>query len=421
MEGRSENYTNLLQQLSETPLFRPIPTFTILNATLNHFKNPHKTYKTIHIAGTNGKGSTATKIASTLQNAGYTVGLFTSPHIHCFCERFQVNGQLASEEMVTQRLGEICQYEETTQEKMIWFEKIFVLACLVFRESEIDYGVIECGLGGLHDSTNVIQAEISVITTIGLDHCELLGSTEEEIAAQKAGIIKTASPVVLGCRLPRHVFENQAQKYGAQVYQIESRQDRSFLEENSDIVRLVFKILESNLGLKITQDALTEGLKKTPPCRMEEMSLDNYRGNLLKKTPLAVVLDVGHNSFGLQRLMDSLKKKYNYQKLTILFTMARNKDLKEALHTVLPQCSKMMMITSTHPRLNDFESLNRIACEVQEELNLRDVVVSDYQGDVQKSLEAALADCEDDELICATGSFFIMDACQKALGISQLP
>ena len=191
-------------------------TNTILLA--NHLNNPEKEIKTIHVAGTNGKGSTSHFLASILQEAGYKTGLYTSPHLKDFRERIKINGEDISENFVVDFIASNKSFFEENQ--LSFFEMTVGLAFDYFRQENVDIAIIEVGLGGRLDSTNIISPLLSVITNIGLDHIQFLGNTIEKIASEKAGIIKPKTPVVIGeyTSETKPVFENKAKETQSEIF-----------------------------------------------------------------------------------------------------------------------------------------------------------------------------------------------------------
>ncbi|HTO35900.1 MAG TPA: Mur ligase family protein, partial [Flavobacterium sp.] len=189
---------------------------TILLA--NHLKNPEKDFKSIHIAGTNGKGSVSSMIASVLQEAGYKTGLFTSPHLKDFRERIKINGKEISKKFVTDFIQKNKAFFEIHQ--LSFFEMTVGLAFEYFKQKKVDIAIIETGMGGRLDSTNIIAPLASVITNIGLDHTQFLGNSLDEIAFEKAGIIKTGVPVVIGeyTDETKKIFIEIAQKHKSEIY-----------------------------------------------------------------------------------------------------------------------------------------------------------------------------------------------------------
>jgi dihydrofolate synthase / folylpolyglutamate synthase len=198
----------------------------------NHLNNPEEKFKSIHVAGTNGKGSTSHMLASVLQEAGYKVGLYTSPHLKDFRERIKVNGLEVSEEFVVQFIEDNRGFLEANH--LSFFEMTVGMAFEYFSIDKVDIAVIEVGLGGRLDSTNIISPELSVITNIGLDHTQILGDTLEQIAAEKAGIIKPKIPVVIGETLPetKRVFQRTADQNNSKIIFAE---EETYLQYESDL------------------------------------------------------------------------------------------------------------------------------------------------------------------------------------------
>ncbi|MBU6447007.1 MAG: bifunctional folylpolyglutamate synthase/dihydrofolate synthase, partial [Verrucomicrobia bacterium] len=248
--------------------------------------SPHKSYPTIHVAGTNGKGSVATKIASVLQHRGLKVGLYTSPHVRTFTERMQINGRMISEEKAEQLLDVV--YDPS----LSFFDCLTLMAFLYFQEEQVDIAVIEAGLGGRLDATNVIVPILSVITSIGLEHTAILGDTLELIAREKGGIIKPNVPLVVG-PTAAPFFPNAIHVASAPFYELENR-------------AIAARSLEA-IGISDTK-----GLDANPPYRFQRI------GKLL--------LDVAHNPQAFERLIEGLKFHFPGQKFPFFLAFSRDKD-----------------------------------------------------------------------------------------------
>ena len=238
----------------------------------SEFDNPHNAFRTIHVAGTNGKGSVALKTAAALQYSGYRTGLFTSPHIDSFCERIRVNSECISEERVVEHASRIFDVIEEKQLNVTFFEIVTMMALLEFREQHVDYAVLECGLGGRLDATNIVSQKIdcTAVTSIGRDHEEILGSALEDIAAEKAGIIK---PGVKGCVLgptarPFSIFRSNYDQAGcppANFHEIslaDPAPENSNEEQkhNSGLPQAGFHRINSEIARRV----LSVALNKTP-------------------------------------------------------------------------------------------------------------------------------------------------------------
>ena len=271
-----------------------------------HLEHPHRTFKSIHVAGTNGKGSTSHILASVLQSAGYKVGLYTSPHLLDFRERIKVNGQLITEKNVIQFIERHAAYFES--EQISFFEMTVGMAFSHFRERQVDYAIVEVGLGGRLDATNIIMPVLSVITNIGLDHTEFLGTTRTQIAKEKAGIIKSGIPVVVGQKdkETQKVFEEIALKQSAKLtfVKVQNQHWETDLKgvyqvQNIQTALTALACLDVH---KIDLNTLKQGLKNV----ISNTGLLG-RWQIISDLP-QLILDVGHNKEGLSFLATELQK-----------------------------------------------------------------------------------------------------------------
>lgn len=229
--------------------------------------NPHKNVKTIHVAGTNGKGSTSNMLASVLQEAGYKVGLYTSPHLRDFRERIKINGEDITEEYVITFFGKHKAFFE--EHDLSFFEMTVGLAFEYFDTQKVDVAIIEVGMGGRLDSTNIITPLVSVITNIGLDHTQFLGNTLAEIASEKAGIIKKNIPVIIGeyTAETRPVFENKAKENESEIYFASDLIEQTppsdlvgvYQEKNKKTVLQTLKVVQSQNHFTISEEAIQNG------------------------------------------------------------------------------------------------------------------------------------------------------------------
>lgn len=303
--------------------------------------NPHRTFQAIHVAGTNGKGSTSHLIAAALQASGRKVGLFTSPHLVSLTERIRVNGAPIPEETVAAFVTEHKDFLDAMQPS--FFETMTMLGFWWFAHEEVDIAVVEVGLGGRLDSTNVLTPILSVITNIGLDHTEFLGNTLTQIAKEKAGIIKPHVPVVIGESHPQtmNVFLSKAQECDAEIY---------FADQCEYLRRTRLKVApecelkgiyqEHNLqtafvalrALSIQHSAIRDGFAHV--CSMTGL---RGRWETLSKRPL-VLCDAGHNSHGIQYVARQLKELPN-PNIWIVFGMVNDKDT-DVVMRLLPQGEK---------------------------------------------------------------------------------
>lgn len=351
------------------------------------FGHPHRNFKTIHVAGTNGKGSVSHMLAAVFQKAGYKTGLYTSPHLVDFRERIKVNGEMISKDEVTEWVEKYAIKNNLWNIEPSFFELTVAMAFDFFARQKVDIAVIEVGLGGRLDSTNIITPEISVITNISLDHTQLLGDTLEKIAFEKAGIIKPNVPVVIGetNTATEVVFRSMAesknapiffadQEYkteysllsldGKQVLNISKKGKPVFMELKLDLpgnyqqknVPTVLQTIEIliNKGWKIDDEAIHSGLS-------EAAKITGLMGRwqIIGNNPL-IVCDTGHNEDGLKMVMEQVGNTA-YKKLHIVFGVVADKDLKRVLQ-LLPVEAAYYFTKANLPRaLNEQELMKQAA------------------------------------------------------------
>lgn len=310
-----------------------------LTNTLNlakHLSHPEGRFKSIHIGGTNGKGSTSHMLASILQEAGYKVGLYTSPHLKDFRERIRLNGKVISKQAVIGFIKRNKMFLEANQ--LSFFEMTVGMAFDYFAKKKVDIAVIEVGLGGRLDSTNIITPELSVITNIGIDHTQFLGDTLEKIAGEKAGIIKANIPVVIGetHSKTKNVFQNKAKETQSKIYFadqtikeiLESDLKGSYQVHNIKTVMQSIKVLQEQ-GFKISDQDLKTGLLNV----VDNTGLQG-RWQILGKEP-KIVCDTAHNKEGLTYVLNQIKNE-EYQNLHVVFGVVNDKDL-ELIIPLLPK------------------------------------------------------------------------------------
>lgn len=342
-------------------LYNRLPVFQHVGATaykpgldnsirlMKSLNNPQNNYRTIHIAGTNGKGSVSHFLAAILQKSGYKVGLYTSPHLVDFGERIRVNGQMIDQQYVVNFVA--TQQELFNEIEPSFFEATMAMAFQYFADCQVDMAIIEVGLGGRLDSTNIIQPELSVITNISFDHVEFLGDTLEKIAFEKAGIIKPSTPVVIGELQPetQPVFEQKAKEEKAPIYFAEEKYASMFVEYKVD--KMCIKISDNKvytIGLngKYQLKNIVTTLTAVDQLRMLDVdisdeALRNGLENVVKITGLqgrwqvlqqnpVVVCDTGHNQAGILQVTEQLKIQ-KYKSLRIVFGMVNDKDISTVL------------------------------------------------------------------------------------------
>ncbi len=360
--------------------------------------NPHNNFKTLHVAGTNGKGSTSHMLASILQEAGYKVGLYTSPHLIDFRERIKINGKEIPENEVVAFIDSNKNYLESN--KMSFFEMSVGMAFTYFGKEKVDVAVIEVGLGGRLDSTNIIHPLLSVITNIGLDHTDILGNTLEEIAAEKAGIIKLNTPVVIGEHQDETfpVFQKIAEKNSAKLILasledivLETDLKGDYQDKNSRTAYVATKELQS-LGFNISSENIERGLLTV----ISNTGLQG-RWQQLQLKP-KVICDTAHNKEGLTYVMAQLKKE-SFKKLHIVLGFVSDKKLD----TVLP----LFPIDATY-----YFCKPNIPRGLDEKILIQEAAKFHLEGNAYSSIkvayETALNNANEEDLIFVGGSTFVV-------------
>lgn len=364
-----------------------------------HLHFPERNFKSVHVAGTNGKGSTSHMLASVLQEAGYKVGLYTSPHLKDFRERIKINGQVVSKQFV---IGFITRNKSFLEANTLsFFEMTVGMAFDYFSKQKVDIAIIEVGLGGRLDSTNIITPEISVITNIGFDHMQLLGSTLEAIAKEKAGIIKPSVPVVIGETQSEteSVFRDTAQKNKAKIIfadQNPSEKYHSDLQgyyQSKNIVTLLQTIKElQKKGYHITHNQIKAGLLKVK---------DNTglmgRWQELNTNP-KVVCDTGHNKEGLTYVMNQISNEV-FENLHIVFGVVNDKDLNSIID-ILPKKATYYFCKPDIPRGLEANILK----EALNNFGLQGIAYNS----VNEAYTSALAHAKPDDFIFIGGSTFVV-------------
>ncbi|MDR3653246.1 MAG: bifunctional folylpolyglutamate synthase/dihydrofolate synthase [Paludibacter sp.] len=384
---------------------------------MNALDNPHNQYKTIHIAGTNGKGSVSNFLAAVLQESGYKVGLYTSPHLVDFGERIRVNGVMIEQHYV---IDFVAKHQELFSEvEPSFFEATMALAFKYFADCKVDVAVIEVGLGGRLDSTNIIKPQLSVITNISFDHVGFLGDTLEKIAFEKAGIIKSCTPVVIGEALPetRPVFENKAKNENASIYfaeenvqvyfkdyengkmVVETSESKSFriglngIYQLKNIATTLTSIdLLRKLNFNISNIHLQKGLEN-----VTELTGLRGRWQVLQQFP-TVIADIGHNVAGIQYVVEQLKMQ-KFDKLHIVFGMVNDKDISAVLD-LLPKGADYYFTQANIERALP-------AVELEQKAKSHGLNGMSYLS-VEQAISKAIKNAEDKDLIFIGGSNFVV-------------
>lgn len=341
---------------------------TRMRALDKAFGYPSKAFRTIHVAGTNGKGSVCTMIASALTKQGYKTGLYTSPHIHTFEERIQIDGEKITPNTLQNLLNAILEISV----EVTFFEVFTMLAFLHFRQEKVRFAVIETGLGGEFDATNIIEPILSIITNITFDHTHILGTTLDEIAKSKAGIIKPETPVILGSRAIFKPMMSSAFRLKSPIYFMPPVED--WIAENQAIAAKALSVL---FGTQIEVDP-----KARPECRFDIEEIG----------ALKVIFDIAHNPDGLTKLFDKIASTFPHQRCSVIFGMSTSKDLETAVSIIEKHVVSVFPFESTHPRMMKSSVVIRYLKQYQE-----------------RNLDAFLENVKErGEILIVTGSAYIM-------------
>ena len=367
---------------------------------MDYLHHPEKNIKTIHVAGTNGKGSTSHLLAAVLQEAGYKVALYTSPHLKDFRERIKINGVDIPEDFVCDFMNKHKPFFKENQ--LSFFEMTVGLAFDYFAKQKVDIAIIEVGMGGRLDSTNIITPLISVITNIGLDHTQFLGDTLPLIAAEKAGIIKSNIPVIIGeyTNDTREVFISKAKQENAAIYfasdLIEENYPSALLGDyqrhNKKTVLQTLKVLQSQNKFFISQENIINGFQNV----INTTHLQG-RWQILQKKP-KVICDTAHNKNGLEIVMQQLQKEL-FSQLHIVLGVINDKDLDEIL-PLFPQKAKYYFSKPNIPRGLEASILQEKASEY----GLHGLIYDSVRIAYEKALQVASSD----DLIYIGGSTFVV-------------
>ncbi len=329
-----------------------------MNHLLDRLGRPDRAYRAIHIAGTKGKGSTAAMIESCLRAAGYRTGFYTSPHLHTFRERLRVNNEPVARDVFAQLVDELEPHLNAIA-GVTWFEVVTTLAFMHFARSQIDVAVLEVGLGGRFDATNVVTPLVSVITSLSMDHMNLLGNSIEQIAFEKAGIIKRQVPVVSAPQVPEalDVIRRVARMRGAKLMVADPGSSRITHELelpllgahqwlNASVALLALHVVNER-GLSINAAALRHGLATVKwPGRLE----------ILGRDPL-VVVDGAHNGDSAQKLAAALREVFHIDRWTLIIGISADKDIEAILAGLLPVAERVIVTQASNSRAAKAEAI----------------------------------------------------------------
>lgn len=398
---------------------------------LEYLGNPEKELKFIHIAGTNGKGSTTSMITEILMGSGYKIGMYTSPFIEEFEERIQINRNNIPKETLAALMDEV----KLSVDKVIEdgynhpteFEIITVLMLLYFKRENIDFGVIEVGLGGTLDSTNVITPILQVITSISFDHTNLLGNTLEEIAREKAGIIKKGIPTVIYPQQEEalNVIKNKCFEMDSELYIANSdnlkfesvvNDDKPYqLLKYNDEIDILLPLLGEHQIINLSVAMKT--IEVLNNRNITDISIDNitksiksviWKGRLevLSNNPY-VVIDGAHNIQGIQTLSKNIKKYFEYDNLYLILGILADKDVEEMIKVITPMAKKVYAVTPNSIRAELAEDLKKEIIKYNENCQAYD--------DYKEAYLTALNDADENDLILASGSLYMVGDMRKII------
>jgi dihydrofolate synthase / folylpolyglutamate synthase len=392
-----------------------------INHIARELGDPQKKYKLIHVGGTNGKGSVCKFLESVLSSSGYNVGVYTSPHLQHISERIVVgNNRITDGELIllVNKIKPIVDGMLEKENAPTFFEVFTALAFQYFSDKNVDFAVIEVGLGGRYDATNIVDPAISIITNVSLEHQNILGKNIEDIAFEKAGIIKNNVPVITASKNSAlKIIEEIAKEKNAPISTIGKKNwkrlnscidnqeflIKGFLKdypvrtsmmgrhqgENITLALAAIEKLQMN-GTYITDTSIIEGIEKTVnPGRMEIVSYD----------PL-VLLDGAHNKAGMQTLVDTLKNDFEYDRLIVVLGILSDKDIRSMLSMITPFTAFFVITKSNNARACDPNELKKMI----EKLGYKNEVV--VKERILDALEYSKSIAKKEDLICVTGSLF---------------
>jgi dihydrofolate synthase / folylpolyglutamate synthase len=392
-------------------------------ALCNALDNPQHNFKSVHIAGTNGKGSTSHMLAAILQQAGYKTGLYTSPHLKDFRERIKINGEMVSEAFVVDFVQKTKTL--TTQIEPSFFELTVAMAFDYFSQQNVDIAIIETGLGGRLDSTNIITPILSIITNIGWDHMNLLGDSLEKIAYEKAGIIKPGVPVIIGEYLPetKAVFTEKAAAEKASIHFVQDEYSTSNISVTAQqlyctVSNHTQQISETfaldlngtyqaknictvlcaegflmNMGFNISNEA-----EKAALANVKKLTGLFGRWQVIQENPM-VVLDVAHNQDGIQQVLVQLNSFYPNKKIHFVLGMVSDKDIQKVLQ-LLPTDATYYFTNAQIPRALPARELQALANSYQ--------LIGETYTDVNTAISKAKINADIDDFIVVCGSVFLI-------------
>ncbi len=413
------DYNQALQFIHNTNNFSAKPGLSRIAELCNLLGNPQDDLKFIHVAGTNGKGSTVTMIACALEDAGYKVGKFTSPYVFDFRERIEINGQMIEKDELAKHTQTVMDATLRMSEKPTEFEIVTAIGFLYFKDQNCDFVVLEVGLGGRFDATNIIKSpEACVICSISLDHTHILGDSEQKIAAEKAGIIKSGCPCVVYCANSEgvtQVFKAKCKELCSPFYTANTHKLKILAtkDDKNNFVYNDMRFAMSFLGKHQVYNALNA------ICALEVLKIDqkhiisginrakaHARYDVINKNP-RVIVDAGHNRDGIEQLLKTLKSDKKVDDITVIFGMVKDKAYQYAIREIASVAKTMICLKPDSPRALSAFDMKNIA-----EMFCTDCHAFDTPD---KAVSLAIKKAGKNGTILVCGSFYIIENVVKEL------
>lgn len=427
------NYYEAMTYIKNTSKFGSNLGLERTEKVLELLDNPHKKLRCIHIAGTNGKGSTTAMLTEILKEAGYKVGMYTSPYLEEFEERIQINGANISKvdlsRIVTRVAEAVNKVLELGYEHPTEFEIITCAMFLYFHEVKVDYAVVEVGLGGRLDSTNVITPILSIITSISYDHMKILGDTLDKIAYEKAGIIKSGVPVIVypqeldSLRVIKKVAEekcskiievpNECAKLNALDETGKNRITQTVLirtDKQSYDIELsllgIHQLLNCAVSVFAAEELIKQGINISEQNIISALRKVKWPGRLevINQDPL-VVIDGAHNIDGIKKLTESIERYFSYEKVVLILGILADKQVKEMIDTIVPKAYKVIAVTPNSERA---ELASELAEEIKK-INSNVQVIENYE----QAYKEAFSYCNNKDLLLISGSLYMIGDMRK--------
>ena len=425
--------TNYEKGFSLRPRTTPKLGLDRISKLLEFVGNPERRLRAVHIAGTKGKGSTATMVANTLTVAGCKTGLFVSPHVEDVRERIQINGRWIPQLALRDHLNRMYDYLRRSEAredglyKPTFFEGFTAIAFMHFEAENVGFAVAEVGLGGRLDTTNVLEPLVCAITPVSMDHTERLGSTLAAIAGEKAGIIKHGVPVVCGRQQPQalEVIRNTCRERSAPLHllgeditvqkddqtkamtirtwtrtvpDVELAMPGAHQVENAAVAAGILSVLEERAAVELSEGQIRTGLASAfCPARVE----------LVKRDP-ATVVDSAHNPASIRAMLEALRSSFTFQRLICVFAAAQDKDIDTMMQLIFGEAAHVVFTRMNNPRACSPETLGARAAS----LGFRDYSV---EPDMKQALATAEGMASQDDLVCVCGSFYLAGDARKLL------